>query len=428
MTERLLQYIWQLQYFNQNDLRTAQGETLVIIRPGTLNTNQGPDFVDGRIRVNDTTWVGNVELHIQSSNWADHDHSNDPNYNNVILHVVWNDDVNLDLPFPVLELQAKVSKLLLNRFDDLMNAKAFVPCEKMIHLADPFAWITWKQHLLVERLEKKIILIAGFLAENNNHWDETFWWLIARNFGVTVNCDAFESIARSLPLHLLGKHKNQLHQAEALLFGQAGLLETDFSEDYPTMLKKEYQFYKSKYKLKPVTIPSHFLRMRPSNFPTVRLAQLAMLIHKSVHLFSLVRDTPSLAELRALMAVTANDYWHYHYSFGEPSAFKEKKLGAQMIDNLLINTVVPIVFAYGHYHKEQAYKDRALEWLEQMKAERNHITNGYMLLGVENKSAFDSQALIQLKHCYCDEKRCLECGIGNRLLKPSPEPAAPNFH
>ncbi len=416
MTERLLQFIWQFQYFNRTQLTTAEGDELNILRPGTSNVNQGPDFLDARIKVNGTTWVGNIELHIESSNWVDHNHSNDTNYNNIILHVVWLNDVVLNLPFPVLELSSKVSKILLSKFDDLMNARRFIPCENSIAQVDRLTWTGWKERLLVERLQMKSAILFRFLEENNNHWEESFWWLLARNFGVSVNTDAFEIIARSLPLQLLAKHKSQLHQAEALLFGQAGLLNTEFTEAYPAMLKKEYAFYRNKYKLHPIQVPLHFLRMRPGNFPTVRLAQLAMLIHQSTHLLSVIRETTTLQELRNLFDVTANDYWHYHYTFNELSEYREKKTGRQMIDTLIINAVLPILFAYGHYHKQQEYKDRVIRWFEELQPEINKITTGFTAISVENKTAFDSQALIQLKHAYCDEKRCLECSVGKRLL------------
>ncbi len=417
MTERLLQYIWQFQYFNKNELATSEGERLSILNPGTLNTNQGPDFLNARILVNDTIWVGNIELHVHSSQWHDHQHSKDSNYKNVILHVVWMNDVALNLPFPALELQAKISNLLLSRYQELMETKSFIPCEKMIHQVEPIVWISWKERLMIERLQQKAINIAGYLAQNQYHWEETFWWLIARNFGVTVNSDAFEKIARSLPLNILAKHKNQIHQTEAILFGQAGLLENDFQEDYPILLKKEYLFFKKKYKLQSAQIPLHFLRMRPSNFPTVRLAQLSMLIHNSIHLFSTIKEASHLKDVKKLLAVTANDYWHYHYRFDEPTKKREKNLGTQMVDTLIINTVLPLLFAYGQHHKEQVFKDKALSWLEQLNAEKNKITHGFTRLGIENKNALDSQALIQLKHRYCDEKRCLECAVGNKLLR-----------
>ena len=417
MTEKLLQYIWQFQYFNSNKLLTAEEEILQINYPGFLNTNQGPDFLEAKIKVGDTTWAGNIELHLKSSDWITHKHSDDKNYNNIILHVVWEDDASLTAGFPMLELQNRVSKFLLGRYDELMNATAFIPCQKSIHQADMLIWKSWKDRLLAERLQHKAAVIFNNLAANNNHWEETFWWLLANNFGIKVNSDAFEKIARSLPVSTLAKHKNQIHQLEALLFGQAGLLQINFTDSYPCMLQKEYLFYKAKYKLQPIQASLFFLRMRPANFPSVRLAQLSMLINKSSSLFSVIKESQSLKEIKELLNVTANDYWHYHYVFDEATAYKEKNLGTQMINNILINTIIPIVFAYGLYNREEAYKNKALQWLEEIAAEKNSITNAWAGLGIENKNAFDSQALIQLKNEYCNKKRCLNCAIGNRLLK-----------
>jgi hypothetical protein len=417
MTEKLLQYIWQFQHFNPALLTTSDNEILQINSPGTLNYNQGPDFLDASIKVGNTTWAGNIELHLKATDWTSHQHSQDKNYNNVILHVVWQDDGAVGASFPVLELQNRVSKILLNRYDELMNAASFIACEKNIHQVNELTWKSWTDRLLAERLQHKSAIIFDHLKENNNHWEETFWWLLAYNFGIKVNSETFEKIARSLPVKLLAKHKNQIHQLEALLFGQAGLLDGDFTETYPQMLQKEYRFYKSKYKLQPVHAALYFLRMRPANFPSVRLAQMAMLINKSIHLFSVTREAASLKEIKDLLNVTANDYWHYHYVFDEAATFKEKHLGVQMINNILINTIIPIVFAYGVYNREEQYKEKAQQWLEQTAAEKNGITNAYTLLGIQNNNAFDSQALIQLKNEYCNRKRCLECAVGNSLLK-----------
>lgn len=417
MTEKLLQYIWQFQYFNSNGLATIEGDILQISYPGFLNTNQGPDFLEARIKVANTFWAGNIELHLKSSHWNTHKHSGDKNYNNIILHVVWEDDASLSVAFPVLELQNRVSKILLSRYDEMMNTTAFIPCEKSIQQVDALTWKSWKDRLLAERLQNKSAIIFEHLAANNNHWEETFWWLLANNFGIKVNSDAFEKIAGSLPVSILAKHKNQIHQLEALLFGQAGLLENSFTDDYPLMLQKEYLFYKTKYKLQPIQAPLFFLRMRPANFPSVRLAQLAMLINQSTSLFSVVKESHSLKDIKKLLNATANDYWHYHYVFDEACAFKEKNLGTQMINNILINTIIPVVFAYGLHYKEEGYKSKALQWLEEIAKEKNNITNAFAGLGIGNNNAFDSQALIQLKNEYCNKKRCLKCAVGNRLLK-----------
>ncbi len=417
MTERLLQYIWQFQHYNSKVLLTDEGEPLQIIHPGILNSNQGPDFIDAKLKINNTTWAGSIELHINAADWNRHKHSSDKNYNNVILHVVWNNDMQFTLPFSTLTLGDKVSKLLLTRYDELMQTNAFIPCQDNIRQVNDISWQSWKERVLVERMEDKTRLVLDLLQKSKNHWEETFWWLLARNFGMKLNTVAFEYMARSIPVTILAKHKDQVNQTEALLLGQAGLLEGNFTDDYPVMLQKEYQFLKKKYKLLKVEASVLFLRMRPSNFPTVRLAQLAMLIHQSVHLFSRIKEVTDLSQVNALLNVTANDYWHYHYVFDEATNFKKKTLGKQMIDNIIINTIVPVLFAYGHYHNEHIYKDKALSWLELTGPEKNNISNGFAALGISNKTAFDTQALIQLKNAYCNKKRCLDCCAGNQLIR-----------
>ena len=362
-----------------------------------------------------------MEVHVNSSHWNQHKHSADENYNNVILHVVWNQDIEIkDVNgnnLHTLELQSRVSKLLLEKYKQFMEGPQFIPCENLEINIGSLALTAWKQRLAAERLLLKSDTIFKILEETNFHWEETFWWLIAANFGLKVNSESFKKIAQSLPLHWLAKHKNNIIHVEALLFGQAGLLENEFVEKYPAMLQKEYQFYSKKYKLEPIDGELHFLRMRPANFPTIRLAQLAMLIHRSEHLFSKIKETGSVKELKEMFAIEANDYWHYHYIFDEETDFKIKRLGKQMIENVLINTVVPIVFCYGLHHNDEYYKEKAIKWLEEISPEKNAITKGFERLGYSNKSAFDSQAFIQLKNHYCNNKLCLDCAIGNSLLK-----------
>lgn len=421
MKEKLLQYIWQFQYYNKNDLSTTTGDPLQIIHQGKYNTNQGADFSDAKIKTGGATWAGNVELHVNSSDWDLHNHSADKNYNNIVLHVVWKHDREIKDPagnnLVTLELHNRVSKLLLNKYEELMTAASFIPCENHSHTISDLTLLSWKQRLLAERLEAKSVVIFSLLKENNFHWEETFWWLIAKNFGIKINADAFEKVALSLPLNILARHKNQIHQLEALLFGQAGLLVGDFIEDYPKMLQQEYSFLKNKYRLKKPHCQIFFLRMRPANFPTLRLAQLAMLLHISTHLFSKVKESRFVPEVKKLLNVTANDYWHYHYVFDEPSGYKKKNTGVQMINNILINTIVPLLFAYGLHNNDQQCKDKAIAWLESISSEKNVITKGFETLQFPHKSSFDSQSYIQLKNEYCNNKRCLECSIGNSLFK-----------
>jgi hypothetical protein len=427
MTERLLQFIWQFQYFNSNELTTTAGEPVQVLFAGRWNTNQGPDFSDAKIKIGKTTWAGTVELHIKTSDWNKHNHQSDSNYNNVVLHVVWEDDGNRNfIPvskteqnsvLPVLELKERISRILLTRYQELMNTESFIPCEKNIHTVRDITWKSWKDRLMIERLLRKSILFETYLKQNNYHWEETFWWLLAKNFGLKVNSGAFETVAKSISINILAKHKGQINQLEALLLGQAGLLEGNFIDAYPVMLQKEYKFYKKAYSLQPCSSPVFFLRMRPGNFPTIRLVQLAMLVHESAHLFSKIKEAESVKNVKEWFDVTANDYWHYHYRFDDESAYRQKRLGHTMIDNIIINTVVPVLFAYGNYYDENKYKEKALRWLEEIAAEKNSITKGFQKLKIENKNAFDSQALIELKNEYCNKKRCLECGVGNAVLK-----------
>jgi hypothetical protein len=417
MTEKLLHYIWQSGYFNQSHLLTNSGEQVRIISKGVLNKNQGPDFSSAMIGIGDTVLAGSVEMHLKTSDWEKHNHSQDENYRNVILHVVYQHDKDLDHPIPVLELQPLIPALLLDRYEMLMNTPESIACGKEISGINPLTWSSWKERVLVERLTRRSENIFGLLEQTNGHWEEVFWWMFARNFGIRVNADAFEAIARSLPLRLLVKHKHSIHQVEALLFGQANLLGGEFQEDYPNLLKREYNFLRKKYNLVPAFAAVHFLRMRPANFPTVRLAQLAMVIHNSNHLFSKLVEEDSLSVVQGSLQVTANDYWHYHYRFEEICSFKPKKTGAMIIDNIVINTIVPVLFAHGLYHGNEQTRMKALAWLQELSIEDNRIINLFMELSVTAKSAFDSQALVELKNEYCDAKRCLECAVGAALLK-----------
>lgn len=420
MNEKLLHFIWQFQYYNQEQLTTVNGNHLQVLHCGQLNQDQGPDFLAAKIKIDDITLAGNVELHVNASHWYQHHHEKDHNYNHIILHVVWiNDKPVLDTyqkQIPTLELQTLVPKVLLQQYNKLMQEKKFIPCENHLPVLSNIGWMAWKERLLTERLEHKSIHIIQNLLKANHHWEEVFWWHLARNFGMHVNNDFLEQVAKSLPVSLLAKHKNQIHQLEALLLGQAGLLNGDYSDKYPRLLQKEYAFLARKYSL--VTLPKSplFLRMRPANFPTIRLAQLAMLVQNSTHLFSKIIAAESIKDLKVLFNVTANDYWHYHYLFDEATPYQPKKTGHQFINNILINTVIPVVFSYGQYREEQYWKDKAIHWLLQSEKEDNSLTKKWKALGIENKAAFDSQALLELKNNYCNNKRCLECAVGNKLL------------
>jgi len=415
MNEHLLQFIWQFQYYNQQHLASDEGEALQVLHPGQLNRNQGPDFLNASIRLGNTTWAGNIELHVLSSDWQKHRHSNDPNYRNVILHVVWEKD-DATNQFPTLVLKERVPKVLLERYAQLMQHALQQACTPFLPALSAIGWMAWKERVMIERLERKSARVCSMLQESNNHWEEVLWWMLAANFGIAVNTEAFEAMARSIPVNILAKHKHQLHQLEALLQGQANLLHGNFSDYYAIMLQKEYLYLRKKYKLTPNTILPHFLRMRPANFPTVRLAQLAVLINTSTHLFSKIRELGAVTEVKALLDVTANDYWHYHYRFDDEQSFQPKHLGRQMADNIIINTIVPVLFTYGMVTGQNQYEDKAISWLQQLSAEQNAVTRLWVKAGVSNHTAFDSQALKELTTYYCNQQRCLECAVGNKIL------------
>ena len=425
MTERLLQFLWQFQYFNRNDLTTSAGDSVQVIHPGQYNKNQGPDFSNAKIMIGETTWAGNVEIHFKTSDWKRHGHHKDQHYNNVILHVVWEDDSNGDHQLiPLIQLKERVPKILLHRYNDLMNAASFIPCERSIQTFPSINRKSWEERLLAERLMRKAKAVEVLLLQSNDHWEEVCWWLLARNFGIKVNADAFEAMARSIPINLIAKHKSNLFQLEALMMGQAGLLDQRFiqrdlfgKEEYPYLIQREYRFFQKKYNLHIVPIQPQFLRMRPRNFPTIRLAQLAVLVHQSEHLFSIITESASIEEIRKQFDMAAGGFWDNHYRFNETSPVKTKKLGSGMVNNIIINTIVPVLFAYGNYQGNDDYKQKALQWLEETEAENNSIIHHFEKIDIESANAFESQALLELKTQYCEKKRCLECAVGNWLLK-----------
>lgn len=421
MNERLLQFIWQFQYYQKQDCRTTQGEALHIDRPGMLNTHQGPDFSEAIIRIGTTIWAGNIELHLRSSDWYKHRHTSDANYGNIILHVVWEDDRPVHdrngHPVPCFELRSRIPGLLLERYRLMMETMQVVPCHPFLPAMEHLGWMAWKERLAAERLERKSAHVLELLKQSNHHWEEVCWWMLAANFGIRVNSVLFEMVANSIPVNILAKHKNRIQQLEAVLLGQANLLSGKYEEAYPVMLQREYRFLKKKYGLRPVSKQPAFLRMRPAAFPTVRLAQLAMLLYQSSGLFARIKETDQPEKALQWFMVTANDYWNNHYRFDEITAHRPKHLGKQMAENILINTVIPLLFAYGLNSKEEVYKERCIQWLYRLPAEQNRITLQWQKWGIIHHSALDSQALTELTNQYCVNKRCLECAVGNKILK-----------
>jgi hypothetical protein len=418
MNERLLQYIWQFQYFNARELRTVSGDDVLIIKQGTFNAHQGPDFVGARIKIGGNTWAGNVELHVHTSDWEKHSHDGDPNYDNVILHVAWkNDGGNVVDKLPTLLLEDRVPAMLITQYETWMRSVQFVPCENYLPGISQLVWKSWKDRLLFERLYRKSKGIVRWLEQNNFHWEETLWWLMARNMGLVVNADAFEEMARSIPYALLLKNGSQSHLIEALLFGQAGLLEEANDGAYFKSLQQDYFFLKKKYGLEPIHLPLHFLRMRPACFPTVRLAQLAAMVKNIPALIGVMLHEDEPALVKKLLDVEAGKFWDHHFTFSEEAAYHPKKVGAATLNVIMVNAIVPLLFTYGDHRKEDRYCAKALKWMEALRAEKNSVTRKFAERGVPCGSAADSQSLIELKSQYCDQRRCLDCAIGNAVLK-----------
>jgi hypothetical protein len=430
MKEEFLHYLWRLRRFNQKDLKTVEGLPIEILSVGTHNHDSGPDFLDARIKIGDTLWAGNVEIHINATDWNAHAHQKDPAYENVILHVVYEEDQPVYYKnrerIPCFELRKRIDSRVFKMYEKLQHNEYWIPCQHQFHNAPEITKKLWMDRLLVERLEQRCEKISVLLKANKHNWEETFYQCLASGFGLKVNTEPFEQLGRALPLLTLLKHKSQLFQIEALLFGQAGFLAFDFKEEYPNKLKKEFAFLQEKYELKPMAAFSwKFLRMRPANFPSIRIAQFAMLIFQSTHLFSKILAASDIAEIENALAVKVSPYWESHYVFDKEAKQKRKKsLGKRTIHLLIINIIAPIIFLYGKEKANDKYKDKAFQLLESLKPETNKIINKWGELGLKPDSAYQTQALLQLKNKHCDAQKCLSCPIGNAILnKSNPTPS-----
>lgn len=419
MKESVLHYIWQQKLFIPNGMKTTAGVAVEVIDVGKLNIDAGPDFFNAKIKIGDTLWAGNVEIHSQSSDWFKHNHQDDKAYDSVILHVVKQADIEVyrtdGESIPQVELN--YSKLIETDYINLISEQKWIPCAEKLQFVPEIFIQSWKNTLLVERLEQKMDAIITLLKASNQHWEEAFYITLARNFGFGTNSQSFEQLAKATPLSALGKHKNNLFQLEAILFGQSGLLENTNTDEYAVKLKKEYDFLAIKFNMKPLTASQwKLLRLRPDNFPHVRIAQFAALIHTSSKLFSKLIEKPDLDYLNKILDIKPSEYWQTHYTFAKESTKKSKSLGQQSKNVLYINTMIPFLFCYGKQKNIQELKDKALELLEQIPEEQNSIISGWKNLGLKVNTAYDSQALLQLKKNYCDEKKCLRCRIGHKVL------------
>ena len=422
MNEDFLQYIWQAGLFNAEDLKTTDGQPILILKRGRLNRDSGPDFSEARIRIGEADWVGNIEIHINSNDWFLHKHQLDSAYNNTVLHVVYNHQKiaqRLDGSYvPTFVLNERIYPEVIQHFKLLKQSEQWIPCASLISKIDHFTITQALDRTLVNRLERKSDQIQEWLNSCNNDWHSVFYYAITRSFGFGTNAQPFEELALRLPLQILGRHKNDAHQIEALLFGTAGFLNEVMIDDYHNSLRKEWQFLKQKYQLHS-NEPSSFklMRMRPGNFPTMRLAQLSALIYKSHHLFALIIELNDVKDIIQLFDVEGSEYWQTHYVFGKAAKKHSAELSEAARQLLLINAVVPVLFVYGKSIGNENICNKAISLLQHLAPESNNIIKHWEDLGLAAKSAFDSQALLELKSQFCDKKLCLQCKIGNKLLQ-----------
>ena len=423
MNEKLLHFIWKFRLFNLADLTDTEGESIDIVYQGVHNIHAGADFQQAKIKIGETLWAGNLEIHVNANEWFTHKHDADPAYNNVILHVVYEQKGPLAIrqngqTIPTLELKKRISPALLSRYEELSRRKDWIPCARFFKDTNELTLRSFLDRLMVERLESKVEQVNLMLAQSENDWENVMFQMIARYLGASINKDAFFSLAKSLPVKIWAKHQHDMLQTEALVFGQAGFLAEDLLDEYPNQLRKEYAYLKRLHQLQPMD--KHlwkFLRLRPSNFPTLRLAQLAALMHKEVKLLSGILDAKDIKAIHGFFDAKVSNYWHHHYQFDKPCKQEDNNMGTGMKNILLINAVAPVLFAYGKYKGDENYCERAVRLLESCKPESNSIIEGWKELNIKPANAFESQCLLQLKNEYCDKFRCLECAVGHSILR-----------
>lgn len=422
MRESFLHFIWQFQKFNTIELTTSDRQPLQIYSIGNYNTDAGPDFLNAKLLIGDITWYGHIELHLKSSDWNRHKHQHDEGYNNVVLHVVWEHDEEVQSAsgqvLPVLELQERIKPDLLRKCNQLIKNPEKIPCASQFHQVRNIAKLAMLDQAGVARLKQKSEKVLHQLAKNNGSWEETVYQLLAKNFGFKTNEDSFLKLAESVSHKILIRHAEQEKESEALIFGMAGFL-VGSEDNYHGELRKEFNYLSKKYKLEELAMIRaewKYLRLRPGNFPTVRLGQFSAFFRKNSKCFDQFIHYTDQKELLALFDFDVSKYWKEHYDFGKKSKRAVKKLGKSSIDLIFINTVAPLLAAYSQYTDDHTYMDKAIALLQNVKPEKNHIITMWENLDFKAKDAFDSQALIGLRNEFCLKKKCLSCKIGVSLI------------
>jgi hypothetical protein len=420
MKEDFLHYLWRYKKFAFLHLKTTDGKAIIINNSGQYNNMAGPDFFNAQITIDGQKWAGNVEIHLNTSDWYVHHHEKDLAYENVILHVVWQHDTEIfrkdNSKIPVLALKSHIDKQLLGTYKNLISQKKWIFCENKIKEISPFVLKNWQERLFFERLERKSKPIFELLHQTKNDWEAVLFCLLAKNFGLNINGAAFLEIAQSIPFSIIRKESFELQNIEALLFGNANLLDKTAEDNYFKDLKIKYLYLIQKHNLntRPV-ISLQFFKLRPDNFPTIRLSQLANLYHKEQQLFSKIIEADSLKKIEAVFKVSASNYWQNHYQFDKESPKKAKNISKSFIDLLVINTIVPLQFAYAK-SQDKDNTENLIKLLHEISAEKNEIIKKFESYGIKSENAFDSQSLLQLKNEYCNQKKCLSCAIGLELL------------
>lgn len=422
MKEEYLRYFWQYRLWAASSLLTADGEALEVIDTGSFNSDSGPDFFNAKIRIGDTLWAGNVELHSKASDWCRHGHDADKAYDTVVLHVVAESDcvVRRSSGEVIPQVTMKIDDGVLARIEQLFCSERQLRCGVFWNLRCSELLRLSFSRFVCSRLERKALMVEELLEQSKGDWPEAFYVLLARNFGMSVNGLPFELLARSIPLRYLAKHKDSAFQVEAMLFGQSGLLDNvDNADDYVSSLQKEYIFFKKKFELKPIDASCwKFARMRPSNSPCVRIAQFANLVHRSSNLFSKILLERDFDALRSVFSCEASEYWAEHYYLGEAVSVRRftKRLSREGVDAILINTVAPMLFSYSKAHGDSEMQEFAFSLLERLPAEKNSVISMWKEYGVNATSAYDTQALVELKRNFCERGNCLRCVVGHCVL------------
>ena len=420
--EQLLHYVWKHKIFPLKELKTTTGQQVEVIDTGLANTDTGPGFFNAKLKLDGVLWIGNIEIHERSSDWFKHGHHADAGYNSVILHIASEIDTEISRSNGerIPQIQLICPEAVRTNYKELLETASYPPCYRIIPSLSPFTAHSWMSALQMERFEQKATLLNERLKRCQGNWEDAFFITLARNFGFGLNGDAFETWAHQLPFRAVDKHRNDLFQIEAIFFGQAGILEDSDGDGYYLRLKKEYTYLQHKFGLIPMDASLwRFLRLRPANFPHIRIAQLACLYHRAYGLLSRIMETETLQGVRDILKGGTSEYWLTHYTFGGSSPSRPKTLSNTSLDLLIINTVVTFLYAYGLHKGNRVLCARAGSFLEELKAENNYITRMWEQCGMKTSNAADSQALIQLKKEYCDKKKCLYCRIGYEYLKRS---------